>query len=232
MTDAGRRYAPSRRAFLALTGLVAGAGAGAAAFAAFAGHRRVQAGSPAGGTAGGARNGAGGASPVAASPAGTPAPRPPGPADWAALRRGLPAGRLVMPDSTSYATARLLFDPKFDDSRPAAIAYCTTPGDVSTCLAFVRKFGLPVAARAGGHSYGGWSTTSGLVIDVTPMAAVEVDDAAGTARVGAGTLLIDLYSELAGHGVTVPGLVPDGRRGRAGARRRRRRTWPLVRSHL
>lgn len=205
MADAGRRHAPSRRAFLALAGMAAGLGVGLAAVAEFAGHRRGQAGPPAGGD--------GGASPAGASPAGSFAPRPPGPADWAALGRELPAGRLVMPDSPRYATARLLFDPKFDESRPAGIAYCTTPGDVSACLAFARKFGVPVAARAGGHSYGGWSTTPGLVIDVTPMARVQVDLAAGTARVGAGTLLIDLYGELAGHGLTVPA-------------RARRSAWP------
>ncbi|PWT70227.1 MAG: hypothetical protein C5B60_12450 [Chloroflexi bacterium] len=47
-----------------------------------------------------------------------------------------------------------------------AIAYCASPLDVQQCLAFTRRFGLPVACRAGGHSYGGYSTTVGLVVDV------------------------------------------------------------------
>jgi hypothetical protein len=29
-----------------------------------------------------------------------------------------------------------------------------------------RTFGLPVAARSGGHSYAGWSITTGLIADV------------------------------------------------------------------
>ncbi|HET9897997.1 MAG TPA: FAD-binding oxidoreductase [Streptosporangiaceae bacterium] len=193
MADLGRRYRPNRRKFLALAGLTMGAGAGVAAFAELDGRRRGQAAAPAGG-----------------SPVSRPAPRsaepaePPRPADWAALRRELAGGRLVRPGSPDYAAARLLFDPKFDDSRPGAIAYCSAPEEVSACLEFVRKFGLPVAVRSGGHSYGGWSTTSGLVLDVTPMAQVRLNASAGTARVGAGTLLIDLYSQLAGQGVTVP----------------------------
>jgi len=121
------------------------------------------------------------------------------------LRGQLSGGRLLLPRDSGYDSARLLFDPKFDSRRPAAIAYCADPGEVSACLAFARKFGVRIAARSGGHSYGGWSTTSGLVIDVTRMSGVRVDTAAHTARVGAGTLLIDLYDRLAAVGQAIPG---------------------------
>ena len=88
-----------------------------------------------------------------------------------------------------------LFDPRFDSLHPAGIAYCGNPHDVSTCLAFVRRHRVPVAARSGGHSYAGWSSTSGLIVDVTRMAGVSVSG--GTAAVGAGTHLIDFYNGLA-----------------------------------
>jgi FAD/FMN-containing dehydrogenase len=126
-------------------------------------------------------------------------------ANWAALGRELSSGRLVRPGSTRYAKARLQFDPRFDDARPTAIAYCAVPADVSACLAFARRFGVPFAVRSGGHSYGGWSTTSGLVIDVSQMNRVTVDAAAATATVGSGTRLIDMYDALAARGVAVPG---------------------------
>jgi len=45
---------------------------------------------------------------------------------------------------------------------------------VRACLAFVRKFALPVAARSGGHSYAGWSSTTGLIVDVTAMNSFRV----------------------------------------------------------
>jgi FAD/FMN-containing dehydrogenase len=52
---------------------------------------------------------------------------------------------------------------------------------------------VPVAPRCGGHSYAGWSSTTGLVLDVTAMSSVQVDSGSGTATVAAGTRLIDLY---------------------------------------
>lgn len=126
----------------------------------------------------------------------------PAPADWTALARDL-AGPLVRPGDSSYNTARLLFDPRFDGQRPAGIAYVHSPHDVSTCLAFVRKFGVPFAARSGGHSYAGWSGTNGLIIDVSDLKTVTVSGA--TATVGAGTRLIDFYQGLAAKGRAVPG---------------------------
>jgi FAD/FMN-containing dehydrogenase len=128
----------------------------------------------------------------------------PSSADWAALGRDLD-GRLIRPGDSYYPTARLLFDPRFDHIRPAGVAYCASPDDVATCLAFARGHIVPIAARAGGHSYAGWSGTSGLIIDVTQMHSVHLDSASGLAQVGAGAFLIDLYSELAARGVTVPG---------------------------
>jgi FAD/FMN-containing dehydrogenase len=126
----------------------------------------------------------------------------PAPADWAALARDL-SGPLVRPGEAGYPVARRLFDPRFDGISPAGIAYCRSPHDVATCLAFVRKFKIPVAARCGGHSYAGYSTTNGLVVDVSRMAGTGISGA--TATVGAGTRLIDFYSALAARGRAVPG---------------------------
>jgi FAD/FMN-containing dehydrogenase len=127
---------------------------------------------------------------------------PPTSADWAALARDL-SGPLIRPGQSGYTTAKELFDPRFDSLHPAGVAYCRNPHDVATSLAFVRKYGIPVAARCGGHSYAGWSSTSGLIVDVTRMAGVNVSG--GTATVGAGTRLIDFYNGLAAHGRAVPG---------------------------
>src|ERR1700760_3483803 len=145
-------------------------------------------------TPGGATSGAGAAGPTA-----TPSPSA---ADWTAPGRAL-SGPLVRPGESAYTVSKRLFDPRFDSLHPAGIAYCRNPHDVATCLAFVRKFGLPVAARCGGHSYAGWCSASGLIIDVTRMSGVNVSGS--TATVGAGTRLIDFYNGLAAHGRGVPG---------------------------
>src|ERR1700751_1041677 len=85
---------------------------------------------------------------------------PPTSADWGALARHL-SGPLIRPGESGYTMAKELFDPRFDSLHPAGIAYCRNPDDVATSLAFVRKYGLPVAARCGGHSYAGWASTNG-----------------------------------------------------------------------
>ncbi len=61
---------------------------------------------------------------------------------------------------------------------------------------------LPFALRSGGHSYAGYSTTTGLLIDVTRMNAVTVNQ--NTATIGAGARLIDVYSTLAQRGLALP----------------------------
>jgi FAD/FMN-containing dehydrogenase len=124
------------------------------------------------------------------------------PADWTALGRDL-HGHLVRPGDAGYDVDKRLYDPRFDGLNPAGIAYCHGVGDVVTCLQFARKFGVPVAARSGGHSYAGWSSTTGLIVDVTPLNEVVVSGT--TATIGAGAHLIDVYDGLYAHGRVLPG---------------------------
>ncbi|MEU0394942.1 FAD-binding oxidoreductase [Streptomyces sp. NPDC006208] len=129
------------------------------------------------------------------------APRPPRAGDWAALGRGLD-GTLVRPGARDYDAARKLFNPRFDGVRPAGIAYCARPEDVRSCLEFARRHQVPVAVRSGGHSYAGWSSGPGLVVDVQKMASVSLSGS--TATIGAGAKLIDVYDRLTARGRTVP----------------------------
>jgi FAD/FMN-containing dehydrogenase len=180
--DAGRAATPQRRRFLAMTGLAAGAiplaGTLGAGLVAPATRQRY------------AKN--------AAPQAG------PGVRDWEALRRALSTHKLIRPGAKMYPAAKELFDPRYDGKRPAGVAYCATARDVSACVNFVRKFGLTVSARSGGHSYGGWSSNNGgLIVDVTAINYFNVG--AGSVTVGTGIHLIDFYNRLAARGLAVPG---------------------------
>ncbi|MFD7641730.1 FAD-binding oxidoreductase [Kitasatospora sp. NPDC059795] len=125
------------------------------------------------------------------------------PPDWQALRRRL-GDRLVLPADSGYATARLGFNELNDGQLPAAVAKCVSADDVRACLDVARGHGLPIAARSGGHSYLGYSVPDrGLVIDLRGMAAVEVAPD-GTAHVGAGARLIEVYAGLAAAGRLLP----------------------------
>ncbi|GAA2145966.1 FAD-binding oxidoreductase [Kitasatospora kazusensis] len=145
----------------------------------------------------------GSASPASpASPGRSAVPSgPAGPGDWAALAKDLD-GLLIRPGDSRYDSARQLFQPRFDSLRPSAVAYVGGAADVATCLAFAQRYGVPVTSRSGGHSYAGWSSGGGLVLDVGRLASVTADS--GGAVVGAGARLVDVYAGLAGRGVTIP----------------------------
>lgn len=145
------------------------------------------------------------ATPTTKAPTQSPTQSPPTltDADWAKLAQSL-KGTLVRPNNPQYGTARQLFDPRYDSVQPAGIAYCASPQDVQACLAFVKKFNLAFAPRSGGHSYNGYSTSTGLILDVTRMNTVTVNTSNNTTTVGAGTRLIDVYSALAQYGLALP----------------------------
>ncbi|TMK91551.1 MAG: FAD-binding oxidoreductase [Actinobacteria bacterium] len=120
---------------------------------------------------------------------------------WDELAAGL-HGRLIRPGTPGYPVARLAYDPRFDDIRPRAIVMTTTTGDVARTIRFARDHGLPFAARCGGHSYGGYSLSDGIVIDVSEMATIRTG--AGTATVGAGAKVIDVAASFASAGSVIP----------------------------
>jgi FAD/FMN-containing dehydrogenase len=134
---------------------------------------------------------------------GSPVDSKPSRRDWDALAVSL-AGRLVRPTSPGYNRDRLLYNSRFADPRPQAIAYCASREDVARCVDFVARRHLAVTARSGGHSYGGYSSCGGLVIDVSRLNTIAVDLRGNIARVGAGARLIDVYEALGREGRLLP----------------------------
>ncbi|MGA4841030.1 FAD-binding oxidoreductase [Streptomyces sp. G45] len=124
------------------------------------------------------------------------------PASLAALARDLD-GTLVRPNEAAWATARQLYNTRFDDLKPTAVAYVAHPDDIRTTLAYARAHDIRVAIRNGGHSYAGWSSGTGrLVVDVSKLNRVRASGR--TATIGGGAKLIDVYRSLAAKGVTIP----------------------------
>ncbi|MGV9449966.1 FAD-binding oxidoreductase [Streptomyces sp. NPDC003635] len=124
------------------------------------------------------------------------------PATWSALARDLD-GQLIRPGDTTWNTARQLYNTRFDNLKPAAVVYVAHTADIRTALAYAHAHDLHVAIRNGGHSYAGWSSGNGrLVIDVSRLNRIRTSG--GTAVIGAGAKLIDVYRALAAKGVTIP----------------------------
>lgn len=130
----------------------------------------------------------------------TSASRPAAPPSLAALEARL-RGPLYRPGRHGYDPAALLYNPRFTSARPQAIARCADAADVAACVQFAADSGTPLHVRNGGHSYGGWSSGSGLVVDLADINAVQVHGR--TATVGAGALLADVYTKLSAKGVSI-----------------------------
>ncbi|HYL00507.1 MAG TPA: FAD-binding oxidoreductase [Steroidobacteraceae bacterium] len=130
-------------------------------------------------------------------------------ADIDDLRAGL-RGELITAGQAEYETARRLWNPAFD-KKPALIVRCLGAADVRRAVGFAAARGLLTAVRGGGHSVSGQSgCDGGIVIDLSPMRAVEVDPLARRARVQGGALLGQLDRESLAFGLATPvGTVAD-----------------------
>jgi FAD binding domain len=91
-------------------------------------------------------------------------------------------GEVVVPDSPGYKAARLVWNSRYDDARPAAVIRAA---DVRTAVDFARDHDLRLVVRSGGHSFAGYSTGDGLVVDLSGLTEVEVEAGGERARLGA-----------------------------------------------
>jgi FAD binding domain/Berberine and berberine like len=91
---------------------------------------------------------------------------------------------------------------------PDVAVSCHTTAEVVNAVKLARDRGLRVAVRGGGHSIAGLSTIKGgMLIDLAPMNAVEVDPERKIAKVGGGALWSDLDTETQKYGLATPGGV-------------------------
>jgi FAD/FMN-containing dehydrogenase len=125
--------------------------------------------------------------------------------DLAPLRAGFAGTVLTPADGVAYDDARVAFNALFD-RRPAVIARATSATDVAHAIGFARAAGLDLAVRGGGHSVAGYSTIEGgLLLDLGPMNAIEVDARARVARVGPGVTWGELDRATQAHGLATTG---------------------------
>jgi FAD binding domain/Berberine and berberine like len=113
--------------------------------------------------------------------------------DWTRLRAKLD-GDLVLPSDSGYDLAKQLEIAQYDAINPQGIAYCETAEDVRACVQFAQHCDIPVRVRSGGHNHSGWSTSDGLVIDVSRINHVTVGQS--TIHVGPGIEAVEAVNAL------------------------------------
>jgi len=124
------------------------------------------------------------------------------------LSTALAPEAVVGPDSAQYDKLRRVWNAMID-RRPAAIVLPKDAPQVAEIVRVVSRSGLPLAVRCGGHSFPGFSTCDGgVILDLSRLNAVTVDEVTRTATAGGGALLGDLDGACAGGGIWshLPGL--------------------------
>ncbi|WP_232828477.1 FAD-binding oxidoreductase [Kribbella monticola] len=115
----------------------------------------------------------------------------------------LPDGELFGPESPGYDAVRRPVNLAFQDRRPKYVVRCRSVADVVATLAFARATGERLVPRGGGHCFAGRSSTDGIVLDLSGLDGIAVA-ADGTATIGAGVRLGQLYAALHAEGRTLP----------------------------
>jgi FAD/FMN-containing dehydrogenase len=114
-------------------------------------------------------------------------------------------GETVRPGDPGYAEARKIPNARWDDKHPALIARCTDQDDVVTAVNYANEKGEDIAIRSGGHGIDGFCMPDGaLVIDLSPMKAIDVDPETKIVRIEGGVLLGEMDAATQEHGLVAP----------------------------
>ncbi|QOR38026.1 FAD-binding oxidoreductase [Billgrantia diversa] len=113
-------------------------------------------------------------------------------------------GDVVLPEDPQYDEVRQIWNAMID-RRPSLIARCVSPEDVIKSLSFMRQHDLPFSIRGGGHNIAGNAVCDeGLMIDLSLMRQVDIDQAHQRASVGPGCTLGDFDAAAQQHGLATP----------------------------
>ena len=143
--------------------------------------------------------------------------------DWKRLADALSSrSTLYRPWDCGYPVLAIPFNHRYAWIKPAGIVACATTRDVREAIRWAGQVGLPAVPRSRlGHNYAGYSTTTGLLLNMARIRSIvstslpgtarvrtygpmQVVHDAGTVTVGAGVTNSDLHPLLEDHGMFVP----------------------------
>ena len=117
--------------------------------------------------------------------------------------RGI-TGEIIGPEDSGYDEARRVHNGMIDRS-PGVVLRAASADDVAAGIGFARSHDVPLAIRGGGHSAPGLGTIDdGVVIDLAPLSAVNVDASGRTVAVGGGATLTQVDAATAEVGMATP----------------------------
>ncbi len=114
-------------------------------------------------------------------------------------------GRIVLPNNPLYNELRQGYN-RAIQQYPVVIDYCQNEADVSNAVLWAREHDVPIRIRSGGHNYEGYSNGNcTLVIDISEMNTMEIDECEGVLRVQAGVTNGQVYGFVSSRGYPFPG---------------------------
>lgn len=112
-------------------------------------------------------------------------------------------GQVLTAHDHGYETARKIWNGMFD-RKPAMITRCIGTSDVIKALNFARENNIELSVKGGGHNSAGTAVSdNGIMIDLSRMRRVTVNEREKTARVDGGCLLGDVDYETQLYGLAV-----------------------------
>jgi FAD/FMN-containing dehydrogenase len=125
-------------------------------------------------------------------------------ADGFEALRGSVRGQVCLPGEPGYDEARTLWNAMID-RRPGAVVRCADAADVARAVRFAADHDLVLAVRGGGHNIAGSAVCEGgLLLDLSPMKAVQVDETRRTARAEPGLTLHEFDAATQAFGLATP----------------------------
>src|SRR3984957_13542768 len=113
-------------------------------------------------------------------------------------------GEVVRAGDPGYEAARIGWN-RLYSRYPETIVFCCDTEDVVNAVKWAREEGIALRARSGRHSLDGWSSVDGgLVIDVSQMKSVTIDETVRTATVGTGLTQKETVPALGQRGFVIP----------------------------
>ena len=98
----------------------------------------------------------------------------------------------------------MLFNSVYDYVRPLAVVQAADAQDVARTIEFASGNGTALVPRSGGHSFAGYCTGPGIVLDVSPLKDVAIGSEGRSARIGSGAKLLDVLTPLAAQARAIP----------------------------
>ncbi|WP_344440813.1 FAD-binding oxidoreductase [Kitasatospora nipponensis] len=119
-------------------------------------------------------------------------------ADWQRLAKAV-TGRVLRPGEGGFHAAGTPFNRRFAAAAPSGVVQVADVEDVRRAILWARETGTALAARGGGHSYAGFSATSGLVVDLSALNSVHADGSTGLVTAAGGARMADLNAAIQPH---------------------------------